>query len=55
MQGCADGEGGGHIFKLARKLIKSQPCCKRNGNSIFRDLFLFSNSGWSNGPKALCQ
>ena len=39
--------GGRHapsIFKIARKLIKSQPCCKRNGHTIFCDFVLFSNS-----------
>ena len=29
-----------NIFKFARKLVKRQPCCKRDGNSIFCDLFL---------------
>ena len=45
LQGCADGGmEGGHvkpprIFKLARKLVKSQQCCKRVGHSIFCELF----------------
>ena len=27
------------IFIFARKLVKSQPCCKRTGHGIFRELF----------------
>ena len=34
-------------FQNARKLAKSPPCCKRNGHSIFRDIFI--KSGSSNG------
>ena len=29
-----------NIFKLARKLVKSQQCCKRVGHSIFCNYFL---------------
>ena len=36
-----------NIFKFARKLVKRQPCCKKVGNSIFCDLFFFSNNSWS--------
>ena len=40
-KGCADeGITPPNIVKIARKLIKIQPCCKRNGHGIFRELFL---------------
>ena len=36
-------EGVGHhspnISEIARKLIKSRPCCKRNGQGLFCDPF----------------
>ena len=39
-----------YCFQTCTEAVKSQPCCKRNGNSISRDLFhFFSNSSWSNG------
>ena len=48
-QGCADGGMGSvappSIFKFARKLVKSQPCCKRVGHSNFCDLFLVTIVG----------
>ena len=44
--------GGGvvpsNIFKIARKLIKSEPCCKRNGHSVFRPVAM----GWPCNPLA---
>ena len=36
-----------NIFTVARKLVKCQPCCKRVGHSIFRDLFLVTIVGKS--------
>ena len=45
IKGCTD-EGVGEsrtpniIFKIARKLVKSQSCCKRNDLSIFRVPYL---------------
>ena len=48
-QGCADGGAGDvmppNIFKLARKFVKTQPYCKRVGNSSFRDLFFLVTTG----------
>ena len=53
LAGCANGSMGAscplNIFKIARKSIKCQPCCKRNGRSIFS---LFSNSNWSSSQIA---
>ena len=46
-----------NIFKIARKLVKSQLSCKRSGHSIFRGHFVFSSSSWSNGqnfPNGKC-
>ena len=37
-----------NIFNIARNLVKSQPCSKRNGHTIFRH-FLVSNNRWLNG------
>ena len=40
-----EGRGGvtpPNIFKIVRKLVTSQPCCKRNRRSVVRDLFLLS-------------
>ena len=39
------------ILKFARKVVKSQPYCKRVGHSIFCDL-VFSTISWSIGEKA---
>ena len=43
-QGCAErgrrGRNTPNIFKIARKLIRNQPCCKGNGHKIFCDIFL---------------
>ena len=41
-----------NIIKFTRKLIKSQPCCKRVGNSNFCDLIVLSNNSWSIGQNA---
>ena len=30
-----------NIFEVTRKLVKSLPCCKGVGHSVFRDFFLF--------------
>ena len=45
IQGCADGGVGTsgplpNSLKIARKMVKNQPRCKRNGHSIFGDLFV---------------
>ena len=37
------GRGGRHspnICKIARELVKRWPCCKRNGQGLFCDLFI---------------
>ena len=41
-----------NTFKFARKLVKSQPCCKRVGHSIFYDLSFFTNNSLSIGQNA---
>jgi len=49
-KGCANGGRRAlpNIFKFARKIVKSQPWCKRVGHSIFYHLFsFFSNNIWS--------
>jgi len=51
-----EGHGGRHatnIFKFARKLVKSQPCCKRElATVLFCDFFCFSKNSWSIGQNA---
>ena len=49
-QGCAEGGVGGmtpiqYLQIFAGKLVKSQPCCKRVGHGIFRELFLATIAG----------
>ena len=39
-----------NIFKFARKLVKSQPCCKGVGHTIFCDSFQQLRVSWSNSP-----
>ena len=49
-KGCANGGRRAlpNIFKFARKLVKSRPCCRRVGHSIFSHLFFFfSSNNWS--------
>ena len=55
-----DGGGGGwrdtlNIVKFARKLVNSQPCCRRVCHSIFRDLLVFIKNRWSIGQTPLRQ
>ena len=49
-QGCVNWRRGGgaahpNILKVARKLVKTQPCCKRVGNSICCDFILVAIVG----------
>ena len=39
-----------NVFQIARMLVRSQPCCKRNGRSIFCDFC--SHSSWQNCENA---
>ena len=56
-QGCPDWDASwrhtpSNIFKFALKLVKRQPCCKRVGNTIFPEVFFFSNNSWPIGQHA---
>ena len=31
-----------HISEIAKTLVKSRPCCNRNGHGLFCDLFLLA-------------